>query len=90
MIYRILTEYEVGSWDISEDREYVIFRSCLDAGSVYVDKDNENAPIKLIAIGPRITQSSEKESCQLPQGKTSYLKYTRVQDMRVICGFKCA
>ena len=90
LIHKIPAEYEVGSRDMSEEGEYVIFMSCLDAASVYADKDNENAPIKLIALWPRITQSSEKESSQLPQGKTYYLIYTRVQDMRVICGFKRA
>ena len=45
--------------------------------------------ITFSAIWLRITQSSERESSQLPQGKTSYLKYTQVQDMTVIYGFKC-
>ncbi|KAB0390773.1 hypothetical protein E2I00_006310, partial [Balaenoptera physalus] len=34
---QIPTEYEIGSWDISEEGDYVMFRSCLDAASVYVD-----------------------------------------------------
>ena len=89
-IHKIPTEYGVGSWDISEEGEYVIFRSCLDSVSVYVAKDYENAPIKQMAIWFRIDQSSEKESSWLPQGKTYHLKYTRVQNMRVVCGFKFA
>ena len=50
LIHKIPIEYEVGSWDISKEGEYVIFRSRVDAASVYVVKDNENAPVKLIAI----------------------------------------
>ena len=57
---------------------------------VYIDKDNENAPIKLIAIWPRNNTVLKTESSQLPQGKTFYQKYTTVQDIRVICDFKCA
>ena len=57
MIHKIPTEYEVGSWDISEEGEYVIFRSRVDAASVYVVKDNENAPVKLICY---MAQSNPK------------------------------